>query len=96
MDRRATGVIRRIRVLAGALAALGPASTGLAAQPPFPGHWASANGKTYVRIERCGSDFCGVNTWVRPGVSSEKVGDRLVAKVEHVGHGRWSGTAFDP
>ena len=39
---------------------------------------------------------CARNTWVKHGVSGEKVGDRLVLRVKPAGAGRWSGNAFDP
>ena len=94
--RQAARAIRRAAVLAGALAAFGAASAAFASPPAFLGAWARDDGKTHVRIKRCGSEFCGVNTWVRHGVSGEKVGDRLVANLAPAGPGRWSGTAFDP
>lgn len=94
--RRAARAICRAGVSAGVLAALGAASTALAAGPPFLGNWARGDGKTHIRVERCGAAFCGVNTWVRPGASGEKVGDRLVANVSPAGAARWSGSAFDP
>jgi uncharacterized protein (DUF2147 family) len=83
---------------AGALAALltiGASSVALAAETPFLGNWVRGDGKTHIRVEPCGAAFCGVNTWVRPGVSGEKVGDTLVVHVKPAGAGRWSGTAFD-
>ena len=44
----------------------------------------------------CGAEVCARNTWVRHGVSGEKVGDRLILRVKPVGAGQWSGNAFDP
>jgi uncharacterized protein (DUF2147 family) len=79
----------------GLLLMVGAGSAAIAAEPPFLGNWTRGDGKTRIRIEPCGADFCGVNTWVRHGVSGEKVGDTLVAKVKPAGAGRWSGTAFD-
>jgi uncharacterized protein (DUF2147 family) len=81
--------------LTAALAALGPASAALGADPAFLGNWARGDGKTHIRVEPCGAEFCGVNTWVRPGYSGEKVGDTLVASLKPAGSGRWSGAAFD-
>jgi uncharacterized protein (DUF2147 family) len=75
--------------------ALWPESGALAG-PDFLGNWKRDDGKTHIRVAPCGAEFCGVNTWVRHGVSTEKVGDRLVAKVKPVGAERWSGSAFDP
>jgi uncharacterized protein (DUF2147 family) len=77
------------------LTALGAANSALAAGPAFLGNWARGDGKTRIRVERCGSEFCGVNTWVEPGVKSEKVGDTLVANLKPAGADRWSGSAFD-
>ena len=79
----------------GLLLMVGAGSAALAAEPPFLGNWARGDGKTHIRVQPCGADFCGVNTWVRHGVSGEKVGDTLVANVKPAGAGRWSGTAFD-
>jgi uncharacterized protein (DUF2147 family) len=92
--RQAAGAIRRATVLAAALAALGAGNTALAG-PAFLGNWARGDGKTHIRVEPCGGEFCGVNTWVRPGYSGEKVGDTLVANLKPAGAERWSGSAFD-
>jgi uncharacterized protein (DUF2147 family) len=77
------------------LLTIGASGVSLASEAPFLGDWARGDGKTRIRVASCGAAFCGVNTWVRPGVSGEKVGDTLVAKVTPAGAGRWSGTAFD-
>jgi uncharacterized protein (DUF2147 family) len=84
-------------VVKGAMvAALGTASTALAGGPAFLGNWVRGDGKTHIRVGPCGAAFCGVRTWVRPGVASgEKVGDTLVVDVRPSGTGLWSGTAFD-
>src|SRR5271155_1655267 len=87
-------MLRRAVALA-ALLTIGASGVSLAAEAPFLGNWARGDGKTHIRVEPCGAAFCGVNTWVRPGVSGEKVGDKLVAKVKPAGAARWSGTAFD-
>lgn len=92
--RQAAGAIRRAAVLAAALAALGAGNTALAG-PAFLGNWARGDGKTHIRVEPCGAEFCGVNTWVKPGHTGEKVGDTLVADLKPVGAERWSGSAFD-
>jgi uncharacterized protein (DUF2147 family) len=80
--------------LAGALAALGASNAALAG-PAFLGNWARGDGKTHIRVEPCGADCCGVNTWVKPGYSGEKIGDTLVANLKPAGSERWSGSAFD-
>ncbi|MBV5263854.1 DUF2147 domain-containing protein [Pinisolibacter aquiterrae] len=70
---------------------------GFAAAEPSPfGLWARGDGNARVRIARCGSDICAVNTWIREGTKGEKTGDKLVMTVEPAGAGRWTGTAFDP
>lgn len=88
-------MITKAVVLAGAFLIVGAGSAALARDPPFLGNWARGDGKTRIRVEPCGTNFCGVNTWVRPGFSGEKVGDTLVANVKPAGTERWSGTAFD-
>ena len=88
-------MILRAAELAGALLMVG-ASAALAGDPTFLGDWARDDGKTRVRVEPCGGAFCGLITWVRSGVSGEKVGDRLTLNVRPAGAARWSGNAFDP
>ena len=65
------------------------------AGPAFLGNWARGDGKTHIRVEPCGAEFCGVNTWVKHGDFGEKVGDTLVANLKPTGAERWSGSAFD-
>jgi uncharacterized protein (DUF2147 family) len=72
------------------------ASSAALAGPAYLGDWARADGKTRIHVAACGASVCARNTWVRHGVSGEKVGDRLVLKVKPSGAGRWSGSAFDP
>src|SRR3984885_1084970 len=79
-----------------ALLMVGAASASLAAEAPFLGDWARTDGKTRIHVASCGAAVCARNTWVRRGVSGEKVGDRLILKVKPTGAGRWSGSAFDP
>ncbi len=88
-----------LRAVAAAVAVAvlaGPASSFAAAEPSPFGLWARGDGKARVRIARCGSDLCAVNTWIREGTMGEKTGDKLVMTVEPAGPGRWTGTAFDP
>ncbi len=89
-------MIRRVTELAGVLLMLGAASAASARDLAFFGNWARGDGKTHIRVEPCGGAFCGVNTWVRPGVSGEKVGDTLVANLRPAGAGRWSGSRIRP
>ncbi len=89
------------------LAALWLAATPLHAADPslansslanssLAGNWARGDGKAKVRIEPCGDDVCAINTWIRPGVPDEKVGDRLVMTIRPVGPDKWVGKALDP
>jgi uncharacterized protein (DUF2147 family) len=88
-------MIIRAAGLAGALL-VGAASAAFASDPPFLGNWARGDGKTHIRVERCGDEVCALNTWVRSGVSGEKIGDRLTLKIAPAGAAGWSGNAFDP
>jgi uncharacterized protein (DUF2147 family) len=72
------------------------ASAAFASDPPFLGNWARGDGETRIRVERCGDEVCALNTWVRSGVSGEKIGDRLTLKIAPAGAAGWSGNAFDP
>ncbi len=75
---------------------IGASGVALAAQAPYLGDWARADGKTRIHVAPCGASVCARNTWVRHGVSGERVGDRLILKVKPAGAGRWSGKAYDP
>jgi uncharacterized protein (DUF2147 family) len=59
------------------------------------GDWARGDGIAHVRIEPCGADLCAINTWIKPGVTDEKIGDRLVLSLKSNG-AHWAGEAFDP
>ena len=88
-------MLRRAAALA-ALLAIGASGVSLAREPPYLGNWARGDGKTKIHVAHCGHEVCARNTWVRHGVSGEKVGDRLVLNVKPAGAGHWSGKAFDP
>ena len=75
---------------------IGASDVSLAREAPYLGNWARGDGKTRIHVASCGAEVCARNTWVRHGVSGEKVGDRLVLNVKPEGAGHWSGTAFDP
>lgn len=60
------------------------------------GYWSRGDGLAAVKINRCGSSWCAVNTWVKDPSKGEKVGDRLVMNVSPKPDGKLSGTAFDP
>ena len=67
-----------------------------AAESTIYGAWARGDGVARVRIAPCGGAICAINTWIRPGVTDEKVGDKLVMNVEPLSAAALSGTAFDP
>jgi uncharacterized protein (DUF2147 family) len=89
-------MIPRSVQLAGALLMVGGVSGAFASDPPFLGEWARGDGETHIRVERCGGAVCALNTWVRSGVSGEKIGDKLTLNVTPAGGAGWSGNAFDP
>jgi uncharacterized protein (DUF2147 family) len=88
-------MLLRAVALAG-LMAIGASGVSLAAQTSYLGDWARSDGKTRIHVAACGAAICARNTWVRRGVSGEKVGDRLILRVKPAGAGHWSGNAFDP
>jgi uncharacterized protein (DUF2147 family) len=79
-----------------ALMTIGASGVSLSAPTPYLGDWARADGKTRIHVAPCGAAICARNTWVRRGVSGEKVGNRLILRVKPAGTWRWSGNAFDP
>ena len=79
-------MLRKAAALA-ALLTIGASGISLAAQTPYLGDWARSDGKTRIHVASCGAEVCAHNTWVRHGVSGEKVGDRLILKVKPAGAG---------
>jgi len=79
-----------------AVLALLAATPAHAAEPSLEGDWSRGDGKAKVHLGPCGGDICAVNTWIRPGVHDEKVGDKLVMTIRPDGPVKWTGTAFDP
>lgn len=68
-------------VAIGILAVMACGQAHAASEAAIMGLWARGDGKARVRIERCGSAICAVNTWIRPDVPDEKIGDRLVMNI---------------
>jgi len=67
-----------------------------AASKAMTGRWARGDGIAQVQISPCGSQICAVNTAIKGGDGSEKVGDRLVMNVKPTAANMLSGTAYDP
>lgn len=86
----------RRAVALGALLTIAASGVSIAAQTSYLGDWARADGETRIDVVSCGAAICARNTWVRRGVSGEKVGDRLILRIRPAGAGHWSGNAFDP
>ncbi|HEY1865237.1 MAG TPA: DUF2147 domain-containing protein [Roseiarcus sp.] len=95
IDWGVTRMLRRAAALA-ALLTIGASGVSLSREAPYLGNWARADGKTRIHVAHCGGEVCARNTWVRHGVSGEKVGDRLILDVKPAGAEHWSGKAFDP
>jgi uncharacterized protein (DUF2147 family) len=70
-------------------------SPALADPTPY-GAWARDDGIVKVVIKPCGEAICVINTWIKPGVTTEKVGERVVMNIKQQDASRWEGTAFDP
>ena len=86
----------RVLMAAMTFAAAMSAGSALAASTPLDGNWARGDGNAKVVIKPCGSDMCAVNTWIKPGHESEKVGDKLVMTISQDSDSSYSGKAFDP
>ena len=86
---------RRSAALA-ALMMIGASGVSLAAQTPYLGDWARADGKTRIHVASCGARGLRAQHLGQARRSGEKVGDRLILKVKPAGAGHWSGHAFDP
>ena len=67
-----------------------------ATEPSILGAWARGDGIARVRIEPCGAALCAINTWIKEGVTGEKVGDKLVMNVKPESETLLVGSAWDP
>lgn len=86
---------RHLAVLS-ALLVLTSSSLAVAADASMKGVWSRGDGKAKVRIDNCGNALCAVNLWIKPGTPSEKVGDKLIMRLQDAGNGKLSGEAEDP
>ena len=80
-------------LLACALGAIFPAA---ASANDFMGPWARGDGIVRATIAPCGSKLCMTDTWIKPGVADEKVGDKVVFDVKPQADGTLKGSGFDP
>lgn len=62
----------------------------------FMGPWARGDGVVRATIAPCGGKLCMTDTWIRPGVTDEKVGDKVVFDVKPQADGTLTGSGFDP
>jgi uncharacterized protein (DUF2147 family) len=83
-------VIARILVIA---LALGTSSAHAAGD--LMGAWQRGDGIARVKVAPCGKVICMTNTYIRPDVTDEKVGERLEFDVKSSG-ADLAGTVLDP
>jgi uncharacterized protein (DUF2147 family) len=64
------------------------------------GAWQREDGIARVKVAPCGAPnnpvICMTNTYIRPDVSDEKVGERLEFNLDGVSNAALTGTAFEP
>jgi uncharacterized protein (DUF2147 family) len=87
-------VIARLALLA-ALLALG-ASAAVADTGAIMGAWQREDGIARVKVAPCGKVICMTNTYIRPDVTDEKVGERLEFDLKQAGGGPLAGSVLDP
>ena len=83
-------VIPRILVIALALSASSAQASG-----ELMGAWQRGDGIARVKVAPCGKVICMTNTYIRPDVTDEKVGERLEFDVKSSG-ADLAGTVLDP
>ena len=83
-------VIPRILVIAFALSASSAHAAG-----DLMGAWQRGDGIARVKVAPCGKVICMTNTYIRPDVTDEKVGERLEFDVKSSGTDL-AGTVLDP
>ena len=60
------------------------------------GAWQRGDGIARVKVAPCGKVICMTNTYIRPDVTDEKVGERLEFDLNGANGAALTGTAFDP
>jgi uncharacterized protein (DUF2147 family) len=60
------------------------------------GAWQRDDGIARVKVASCGSVICMTNTFIRPDVTDEKVGERLEFDIKGAGGAALTGTVRDP
>lgn len=74
------------------------------AQTPLEGQWRNAKGSVVVRVEQCGSVWCGTvvdasekaKAGARKGGTRNLIGTRILTAVRPTGEDVFRGQAFDP
>jgi uncharacterized protein (DUF2147 family) len=59
------------------------------------GNWARDDGTVRMEILPCGGDYCATNTWVKDPNGDEKVGDKLILKLQPASGSVLQGQAYD-
>ncbi len=54
------------------------------------------NGKSRVKVTRCGDAFCGTIVWLKNPDGPAKVGQRVLYDMRPAGPNRWTGKAVNP
>jgi uncharacterized protein (DUF2147 family) len=62
----------------------------------FMGAWQRGDGIAKVKVAPCGNVICMTNTFIRPDVTDEKVGERLEFNVKGSRGQSLEGTVLDP
>jgi uncharacterized protein (DUF2147 family) len=62
----------------------------------FTGAWQRGDGIATVKVAPCGKLICMTNTFIRPDVTDEKVGERLEFSVKGSNKQSLTGTVLDP
>ena len=66
------------------------------ANDAFFGTWSRGDGVVRAIIAPCGGNLCMTDSWVRPGVADEKVGDKVIFDVKPEGADTLKGSGYDP
>jgi uncharacterized protein (DUF2147 family) len=85
------------RIAAGLIATLWLTGSAIAANgDSIMGAWQRDDGIARVKVAPCGRVICMTNTYIKPGVNNEKVGERLEFDVKASGGSTLTGTVLDP
>ncbi|WP_448662718.1 DUF2147 domain-containing protein [Sphingomonas sp. CJ20] len=93
-----------LALLASPFAALPAAASDEPMAAPIASEWRNPSNSVHIRLDRCGTELCGVVSWASPkaiadakrGGADQLIGTTLFRNLKPTGNGSWKGKVYVP